>query len=178
MSGSCSHCDCHLDGDAIIDSDPFGVRIPIKHSNGYSLCCTGDVRYKLYKNEKCVFGPLVTISYLQVSGQFDKTFVGEAGIYGTYDCCAQKKPVRIYSSITFADVLKKPDAYTNISIRADDDNINVVLRRTREPNSYINVRLGVTSAVSESIDFNADVKGSFAKDYYDIMGAVGMSYNF
>ncbi len=179
LCGSCSHCDCNLDGSATVEGDTVGGQIPIKHSNGYSICGTGDVRYKLYKNEKFVFGPLVALSYLQVSGQFDKTLIGEVGVYGTYDCCVRSIPVKMYSSVTFADVMSKPDACTNINVRVKEDtNAGFMLRRTSEPSSYINVSLGVTSAVSESIDLNADVKASFANDYYDIMGAVGMSYNF
>ena len=172
--------------------------------NGYSICCVGDVRYNFSKNEKFSFGPLVALSYRYVEqnaysfflknntrsagnyyavlDQFGKTLLGEVGMYGAYDCCARAIPVKVYGSITIAGILKKPDPDVVCRTKSDNpDETNqpyTIGNRTSEPSSYINVRLGVTSAVSKSIDLNADVKGSFAKDYYDVMGAVGMSYNF
>lgn len=109
-----------------------------------------------------------------IKKQTGKTLIGEVGLYGTFACCAKAIPVAIHSSVTFSGKIKKPDACTVFKGLEMPGKMYV----THEPSSYINVRLGVTSAVSESIDLNADVKASFANDYYEIMGAVCMSNNF
>lgn len=197
ISGILSGSLLHYDSNEKNDADNW---VQSSNRNGYSICGTGDIRYKLYKNEKLVFGPLVALTYCYVEqdayslflnnnatvanfyavkSQFGKTLIGEAGLYGTYDCSANTIPVRVYGSLTFSGVMKKPDSDSVYYTRKNGlSNQRCVMHCTHEPSSYINVRLGVTSAVSESIDLNADVKASFANDYYGIMGAVGMSYGF
>ena len=117
----------------------------------------------------------MVVVFFVIKRQTGKTLLGEIGVYGTYDYSEKTIPIRMYSAIAFAGVMKKPDAYTSLT---GGDNTQGNMHVTPEPSSYINIKFGVTSAVSESIDLNADIKGSFAKDYYDVMGAIGMSYNF